>query len=149
MLKRGRFQSVQVLLGGYLGYLPLTLFGALRLSLSLLFMPLRLVAISMCVLVLGSALDRTALAQEEHPDSTRKIVSRVVPIYPELARKMKLEGTVRLQATVAPNGTVKFVETVGGSPLLVKAAENAIYKWRWIPGKEESKELVEMRFHPE
>jgi TonB family protein len=112
-------------------------------------MGLRLVAISMWVLIVGSMLGRTALAQEEHPDSARKILNRVAPIYPELARTMKLEGTVRLRATVAPNGTVKFVETVGGSPVLVKAAENAMYKWRWIPGKEESKELVEVRFHPE
>lgn len=112
-------------------------------------MRLRLVVISLFVLIAFSTLGRTALAQEEHPDNARKIMSRVVPVYPELARTMKLEGTVRLRATVAPNGTVKFVETVGGSPVLVKAAENAIYKWRWIPGKEESKELVELRFHPE
>ena len=62
---------------------------------------------------------------------------------------MNLEGSVKIRVTVAPNGTVKSAETVGGSPLLVKAAENAIYKWRWAPAKLESKELVEMRFHAE
>ena len=76
-------------------------------------------------------------------------MNTAIPDYPELARKMNLQGTVKLRVTVAPSGTVKSVETLGGSPLLVKAAENAIYKWRWIPTKEESKEHVEMRFHPE
>lgn len=89
------------------------------------------------------------LAQETQTDTTRKVVNKAVPVYPELARRMNLEGAVKLRVTVAPNGTVKFVETLGGSPLLVSAAENAIYKWRWIPAKEESKELVEMRFHRE
>jgi protein TonB len=89
------------------------------------------------------------LAQEAQSDNGRAIVSRVVPIYPELARKVNLEGTVKLQVTVAPNGTVKSAQAVGGSPVLVKAAEDAIYKWRWIPAKQESKELVEIRFRPE
>jgi protein TonB len=89
------------------------------------------------------------LAQEAQSDNGRAIVSRVVPNYPELARKMNLEGTVKLQVTVAPNGTVKSAQAVGGSPVLVKAAEDAIYKWRWIPAKQESKELVEIRFRPE
>lgn len=103
----------------------------------------------MSLLLWAAMVDRTMLAQEAQSDSTRKVVNRAVPVYPELARKMSLEGTVKLRVTVAPNGTVKFTETLGGSPLLVRAAENAIYKWRWIPAKEESKELVEMRFHPE
>jgi TonB family protein len=109
----------------------------------------RLGKIAMWVLILASLPGRTALAQEEHAESARKILNRVPPIYPELARRMKLEGTVKLRATVAPNGTVRFVQTVGGSPVLVNAAENAMYKWKWVPGKEESKELVEITFHPE
>lgn len=103
----------------------------------------------MGLLLWATSVDRSVLAQEEHSGSTRRIVSRAVPVYPEMARKMGLEGTVKLRVTVASNGRVKFVETLGGSPLLAKAAEDAIYKWKWIAGKEESKELVEMRFHPE
>jgi TonB family protein len=89
------------------------------------------------------------LGQEREADSTRKIVNRATPVYPELARKMHMEGTVKLQVTVLPNGTVKFVQAVGGSPVLVKAAEDSVYKFRWVPAKQESKELVEMRFHAE
>ena len=106
-----------------------------------------LVSISMGLLLCGATMDVIALAQEVRSDSARKIVSTVRPGYPDLARTMHLEGTVKLRVTVTPNGTVKLVETVGGSPLLVKAAENAIYKWTWAPAKDESKELIEMRFH--
>ena len=109
----------------------------------------RLVAISIGLLIFGPTMDLPGFAQDPQLDVQRKVVSRVVPVYPELARRMNLQGTVKIRVTVAPNGTVKSTEPVGGSPLLVKAAENAIYKWRWIPAKQESSHLVELRFHPE
>ena len=110
----------------------------------------RLITTLSLLLLLGAAIrPRLTLAQEIQDDSTRKIVSRAIPIYPELARKMGLEGLVKLQVTVAPNGTVKSVQALGGSPLLVKAAEDSVYKFRWIPANQETKEVVEMRFHRE
>jgi len=36
---------------------------------------------------------------------------------------------------------------VGGNPVLVKAAEDAVSKYHWIAGTQESKEEVEIRFH--
>ncbi len=101
------------------------------------------------LLVFVAAFGATVNAQEEAITSARKIVSRVIPVYPELARRMNLEGSVKLLVIVAPNGTVKSIQAVGGSPVLLKAAENSVYKFRWAPAKDESKELVEMKFHPE
>jgi TonB family protein len=88
-----------------------------------------------------------SLAQEQS-ESTRKIVSRVVPVYPELANKMQIRGTVKVEAVVAPNGKVKFTQVIGGSPLLAKAAVDAIEKWKWGPAPQETKELIEFNFHP-
>jgi TonB family protein len=88
-----------------------------------------------------------SLAQEP-ADAARKIVSRVVPDYPELARKMQIIGTVRVQASVAPNGKVKFTQVVGGNPVLAKAAVDAIDKWKWASAPQETKELIELNFHP-
>ena len=59
---------------------------------------------------------------------------------------MNLEGSVKLLVTVAPNGIVKSVQTIGGHPVLVKAAEDSVSKFRWIPANQESSELVEMKF---
>jgi TonB family protein len=89
------------------------------------------------------------LAQEQQSESQRKVVKREIPTYPELARQANLEGSVKLLVTVAPNGTAKSAEAVGGSPVLVRAAQDAIYKWKWAPAPQQSKEIVEFRFHPD
>jgi len=89
----------------------------------------------------------SALAQDQ-PEAQRKIVSKVVPVYPELARKLQISGTVRVEAVVAPNGKVKFTTVLGGSPVLAMAAVDAIGKWKWGPAPQETKELIELNFHP-
>ena len=88
----------------------------------------------------------SALAQQ--PESLRKVQDKVTPQYPELARQLHLTGTVKLIVTVAPNGSVKSVRPIGGNPLLLKAAQDAISKWKWTPASQESQELVELRFGP-
>jgi TonB family protein len=101
------------------------------------------------VMVLGTMVfsPSFSLAQDQ-PEVARKIASRVVPEYPELARKMQITGTVRVEVTVGPNGKSKFTQVVGGSPVLAKAAVDAVEKWKWAPGPQETKELIELNFHP-
>jgi len=76
----------------------------------------------------------------------RRVVERVAPVYPELARNMALEGIVKVDALVAPDGSVKTVEVKGGHPVLVQAAANAVRRWRWEPAAHESHEVVEVKF---
>lgn len=78
-------------------------------------------------------------------NSTRP-VKRVEPIYPELARKMKIHGVVRIALTVAPNGTVKDAKVLGGHPLLVEASLDAVRRWRYAPASEESTETAVISF---
>jgi TonB family protein len=89
------------------------------------------------------------LAQQNQTDITRKIVNRVTPRYPAMARVMNLRGSVRAEAVVQPNGVVKSVEIRGGHPVLVEAVQHAIYKWRWAPAAHESRELIEVKFQPQ
>lgn len=77
----------------------------------------------------------------------RVVVRRVEPRYPELAKKMNLGGTVKVVAVVAPDGKVTKVEPVGGSPLLVQAAQSAISQWKFTAGPE-SQETIELHFTP-
>ncbi len=79
----------------------------------------------------------------------RKVRSRVNPIYPELAKRINASGTVRLEIQVAPNGEVKSVKPLGGHPLFIPAAEDAVRKWRYEPGPETTTQVVEFRFAPE
>jgi TonB family protein len=95
---------------------------------------------------MGMSSNLPAVAQQ--PDGLRKVLDRVTPRYPELARTLNLAGTVRLVVTVAPNGSVKSVRAVGGNPVLLKAAQDAISRWKWAPSPQESQEVVELRFHP-
>ncbi len=53
-----------------------------------------------------------------------------------------------MEATVGPNGRVKSTLVIGGSPVLAKAAVDSIEKWKWAPATQESKELIELNFHP-
>ena len=83
--------------------------------------------------------------QDELP---RKVKTRVAPAYPNLARQMNITGVVKVQVTVAPNGTVKNTKLVGGHPLLANAALDALKRWRFETGPEETTGIVEFKFDP-
>jgi len=78
----------------------------------------------------------------------RHVKNKVSPTYPELARKMNLTGVVKLEVTVAPNGTVKDTKVIGGNPILVNAATDAVKKWRFEAANDESTQVVEFKFDP-
>jgi TonB family protein len=78
----------------------------------------------------------------------RKVKSRVSPLYPEIARKMNLAGVVKLEITVLPNGVVKDTKVIGGNPILVNAATDAVKKWRFEPANDESVGVIEFKFDP-
>ncbi len=78
--------------------------------------------------------------------SERKISSRVSPVYPELAKKMHIHGVVRVEAIVRPNGTVKSTRVLGGNPVLVEAAQDAVGKWKFEPSQGETTEIVQLAF---
>ena len=102
----------------------------------------RFLAAGLVALVFGVFAASPARAQEEG----RKIKTKVAPIYPELARKMAVTGTVKVQVTIAANGTVKSAKVVGGHPLLVDPAMDAVRKWKFEPGADDSTQVVECVF---
>ncbi len=74
-------------------------------------------------------------AQSASSGADRKVATRVAPIYPELAKKMHIRGIVKVEAIVRPNGTVKSTRVLGGNPVLVDAALDAVGKWKFEPPK--------------
>jgi TonB family protein len=76
----------------------------------------------------------------------RKAISKVNPVYPEIAKSMGLKGMVKLQIIVAPDGTVKDVTVIGGHPVLVNAAVEAVKKWKYAPAVSESTISVQFDF---
>jgi TonB family protein len=74
----------------------------------------------------------------------RKVKTSVKPAYPDVARKMHITGTVRLEATVGADGRVRDTRIVGGSPLLAQEATNAVKKWKYEETSKETIETVEV-----
>jgi TonB family protein len=93
---------------------------------------------------------KEAIADEgKTEDLTRKAKKKVAAVYPDLARRMSITGTVRLAVVVAPNGTVKSSTAVGGHPVLVNAAVDAMKRWKFEPAPTESSGIVEFKFQPQ
>jgi TonB family protein len=78
----------------------------------------------------------------------RKAIQNPLPGYPAFARQLNLAGTVKLKAVVDPDGRVKQIEVVGGHPVLVDAAVDAVKRWKYAPAKTETPIELEFHFRP-
>jgi TonB family protein len=99
--------------------------------------------------VLTLVLTSLALAQTSPASNSRKVTSRVAPSYPELAKKMHIQGVVKVEAIVRANGTVKSARPLGGNPVLIDAAIDAVSKWKFEPTNADTTEVVQLTFAPE
>jgi TonB family protein len=80
-------------------------------------------------------------------DDNRKVLKQVAPVYSELARRANITGTVKVEVTIAPNGTVKSTKLVGGSPLLADSALEAVKGWKYEPASAETTTVVIFNFN--
>jgi periplasmic protein TonB len=62
-----------------------------------------------------------------------RILERILPAYPALARQLRVSGVVQLAGIIDRDGRVKSLQVISGHPLLVKAAVEAVQKWRYRP----------------
>ena len=95
-----------------------------------------------CILALALL---TLLPRAAHA-ADREIVVRLKATYPEMAKRLKITGSVLLDATVEPNGKVKSVNTILGNGMLAEAAKEAVAKWKFAPAEQETIEQVEIAF---
>jgi len=82
-------------------------------------------------------------------EAGRRLEHSSPPEYPAIAERMKLTGTVQVQALVKPDGTVKEVKIIGGHPLLADALARAVKQWRYQPAAKETVEAVKFSFGPQ
>ena len=76
--------------------------------------------------------------------NARKLKVSVPPEYPELARKMNIQGVARVLLTVTSDGRVVGVKELGGNPVLVASLVQAVRKWKYESADRESE--IEVRF---
>ena len=62
-----------------------------------------------------------------------KAIDKVVPVYPELAKRTRLAGEVSVEVIISPEGRVESVRVVSGHPMFVQAAVDAARRWRFEP----------------
>lgn len=90
-----------------------------------------------------------ASASTSPVEGTRQLERSIAPEYSAVAERMKLTGTVQVQALVKPDGTVKEVKILGGHPLLAAAVASAVMQWKYQPAPRETVELVKLSFPPQ
>jgi protein TonB len=62
-----------------------------------------------------------------------KLIFRPEPVYSELARRVRVSGTVVLDVQIDEEGNVSDVRVLSGHPLLAGAAVEAVRRWRYTP----------------
>jgi TonB family protein len=98
------------------------------------------------IILMGLSGVSIAQTASDEVSAGRKVIFRVTPACPELARKMHIQGVVRLAAIVKPNGAVKSTRILGGNPVLVEAATEAVAKWKFEAAPNETTEVVQLAF---
>jgi TonB family protein len=93
------------------------------------------------VLALGLALALPASGAD-----VRAVRTRVAPVYPEIAKRMKIEGVVMVEVKVDSDGKVNEVKMVSGNRVLSAAAEDAVRHWKFESGSGPSTVDVSITF---
>ena len=105
-----------------------------------------LITVALVALTTSLATAQGSSTSSEKGGTDRKVASRVAPNYPDLAKKMHIHGAVRVEAVVRPNGTVKSTRVLGGNPVLVDAAVDAVGRWKFESAQSETTEIVQLVF---
>jgi protein TonB len=81
----------------------------------------------------GSAFAQAPQKKVSASEALSAAVSKPQPVYPPVARHLKLEGSVEIEAVVTEDGAVEKVNIVTGNPVLTKSAVEALKKWKFKP----------------
>jgi periplasmic protein TonB len=82
----------------------------------------------------AAAITSNAADRVQMSTATAQVVTHTVrPGYPLLARQMKVQGSVILQALINKDGSIDDLHVLSGSPILANAAQEAVKQWRFKP----------------
>ncbi|HTP32246.1 MAG TPA: energy transducer TonB [Candidatus Acidoferrales bacterium] len=97
---------------------------------------------TLAVLALVSGAARAQeLKKVSKSEGLNNATTKVQPDYPSMARQLKIEGPVELEAVVTESGAVEKVNIVSGNPLLTRPAAEAVRKWKFAPFTAEGKAI--------
>jgi len=61
------------------------------------------------------------------------LLNKVTPLYPDIAKRARIQGTVVLQAVISKQGTIENLRVMSGHPMLTQSALDAVRQWRYRP----------------
>jgi TonB family protein len=108
--------------------------------------PRRIAARLLQMAVVAIAVTMTLPLHAADDGETRAVKQRVAPVYPELAKRLRISGVVRVAATVSPDGAVTATKTVSGNHMLSAAAEDAVRRWKFVSAPEASTIEIDINF---
>jgi TonB family protein len=71
--------------------------------------------------------------REDSGDLFKRLIARPNPAYPELAKRARIQGVVKLQVKVKTDGSIEVQKILQGEPVLADAAIDAVKRWRANP----------------
>lgn len=86
------------------------------------------------------------MAMPARAADVRAVKSRVPPVHPEIAKRMKIDGLVTIEVKVDAEGKASEVKTLSGNRVLSSAAEEAVRHWKLEPGSGQSTVEVSINF---
>jgi TonB family protein len=89
--------------------------------------------VALAVFLMSPVLAQEAPKKVTKAEGLNAVTSKVAPEYPPIARQLKIEGAVELEAVVTEGGIVEKVNILSGNPVLTRPATDAIKKWKFAP----------------
>jgi protein TonB len=98
--------------------------------------------------LIGAAILVCGLVASASGQEARKVISKPTPHYPEIAKRMNLVGTVKVDVVIGVDGKVKRTNVVGGHPVLIGPTLDALKEWKYEPAKTETEVTLTFDFRP-
>jgi len=93
----------------------------------------------LAMLAVGPGFAQEAVKKVSRSEAMQAATTKVQPDYPPIARQLKVEGTVELEALIGENGKVEKVNIVSGNAMLTRAGADALKQWKFTPFMEDGK----------
>jgi TonB family protein len=101
----------------------------------------RICSRTIALLALGGMIGIPAMAEMRvaQPDAMRAVVKKVQPEYNPIARQMRVQGDVEVEARISDAGEVTDVKVLSGNALLTAQVIKAVKDWRFQPFQDNGK----------
>ena len=90
-------------------------------------------------LAAGVLIAQDAQLKVSTSEAMKAVRSKVQPAYPDMAKQLRLEGSVEVEAHISEEGTVESVKPLTGNAVLMSAAVSAMKLWKFTPFTEGGK----------